>query len=602
MRRDLLVSFALFLFTLLVFFQVRRFDFINTDDPQYVVENPHVRAGVTRADVAWAFTTSRMANWHPLTWLSHMADVQMFGMKPGAHHMTSAVIHAVNAALVYLVLVSLTRSPGKSGIVAALFALHPLRMESVAWVAERKDVLCALFFIIAVGCYGKYALTSGRERFVWYGGVIAAFVLGILSKPMIVTLPFVLLLLDCWPLKRPGRWELVVEKVPLFALALASALVTLIVQRAGGAVHTTPHLSLTLRIANAIWSYGRYIRKTVWPSDLAAYYPYFGVVPGTSLPWDKVVIAFVALVALSGVAIWLWRGRGERAALVGWLWFLGVMAPTIGLVQAGTQSMADRYTYLPHIGLFIALVWGVDAVAGQVRIATIVVAALAIVAFAGCTIYQLRYWRNSETLYTHALKVTDHNSIANRCIAMWLTEENRGDEALPFYQAAVQIDPDDAEAHKNLGSLLLERGQLAEALTHLETAIALQPRNADVHNNLANALAAGGRTDEALAHYQTAIELDPDLAPAYFNYAITLAQNGRIRQSLPLFARALQLQPDYAKAHYAYGLALAAEGDRAGALAHLRRALELRPDWPEVRGRIAWLQAGGASSRPATAP
>ncbi len=543
MRRHLLISLVLFLLTLIVFAQVRKFDFINVDDSQYIRDNGRVLSGMTFSNIGWAFTTLKMANWHPLAWLSHMADAQMFGVNPAGHHMTSAVIHSINAALVYLVLMSLTGSTWKSAIVAALFAVHPLRMESVAWVSERKDVLCAMFFIAAIGCYGRFIATRSKR---WYAALVAAFVLGIMSKPMIVTLPFVLLLIDCWPLKRPARWALLVEKLPLLALSIMSAIVTMIAQSRGGAVVDQHRYPMLLRVGNAIWSYGRYLKKTAWPSDLAAYYPYMGVMPGTSLPWGKAAIAAIVLIALTALTMRMWRI--ERAALIGWLWFLGVLVPTMGLVQVGTQSMADRYAYLPHIGLFIAIVWGIDAIGATVRPVACAFAGLTIAIFGGCTMYQLHYWQNSGALFAHALEVTDHNAVANKCRGMWLIDEGRGREAEGYFIQALSLDPSDFETEMNYGNLLAERGAAREGLDHLLAAVRVAPRRADVQSNLADVLAQLGRNDEAIQHYQMAIQLDPDLPQPYLNYGITLAQAGRVREALPLFERALQLRPDYQQA------------------------------------------------------
>ena len=533
------LAVGLFIATLLVFQQVRRFEFINYDDRLDITENPHVRGGLTLHNVGRSFTTLRHANYFPLTWISHMAAVEVFDLDPGPHHLVNAVIHAMNAAVAFMVLLSLTGATWKSLIVAALFTVHPLRMESVAWVAERKDVLCALFFLLAIGCYAPYARAKDRR---WYVATAACFGLGALAKPMIVTLPFVLLLLDVWPLARVNRSSfrsLVVEKLPLFAIAIGSGVVTVIAQRAGGAMDATARPSVALRLGNAIWSYGRYLKKTVWPNDLAAFYPYPGVVPGTSFPWSSAAIAAIVLIAITAAAIMLWRR--ERAVLIGWLWFLGVLVPTIGLVQVGLQSMADRYSYLPHIGLFIAIVWGIDALAPRIRTLTTALAVVAMVAFAGCTMYQLRYWRDSIALFEHALAVTDHNATASACLAMALTEAKRPDDAIPYYLDAIRFDPTNWTAQTNLGNLLSQRGDTAKALAHLREAVRLAPDSGQTHNNLANALANAGQTDAAIAEYQDAIRVEPDLAAAHFNYGLTLAQIGKVHEAIPELDRAAQL-------------------------------------------------------------
>lgn len=591
MRRQLMIGGALFVVTLAVFAQVRRFDFINVDDPQYIRDNSMVRAGLTARGAHWAFTTFTASNWHPLTWLSHMADVEMFGLESGGHHLTSAVIHSLNAALLFFVLAFLTQSTWRSAIVAALFALHPLRMESVAWVSERKDVLCAMFFLLAIFCHARFVRSGGRVT--WYAATLGAFAMALMSKPMAVTLPCVLLLLDVWPLNRPIQWRLIWEKVPLFLLSATSATVTLIAQGQGGATSEATGTQ-ALRLGNAIWSVGRYLRKTVWPFDLAANYPYLGMVPGTQLPISGVLWSASVVVVISVFAWLMWRR--ERAILVGWLWFLGMLVPVIGVIQVGEQSMADRYSYLPHIGLFIAAVWGFAAIA-RAKQAGAVLGLGAAFLLAASTAYQLRYWQNSGTLFQRALQVTDHNAPAEMCLAMWLVEQKQPDAAMEHFNEAVKIDPQDFQIHMNLGSLLLEQGRAKEAIPHLEFAARAQPNRAVVQTNYANALADLGRIDEAVASYQRAIKLDPGLAQAWYNYGVTLAKVGRLRDASPPLAEALRLRPDYPEARYAYALALEAQHDDLAAATQLDAALRIRPRWPEALNRLARILATSADDR-----
>lgn len=576
---------ALFALTCLVFIGTARFDFINLDDPQYVTANDRVQHGLSWENVRWAFTTMKVANYHPLTWLSHMLDVELFGDRPGGHHATNVLIHSANVAIAYLALLLLTGQPWKSAIVAALFGVHPLRMESVAWIAERKDVLCAMFFLIAIACYAQYAKS---RRGGWYGAVVVAFGLGILAKPMIVTLPCVLLLLDAWPLNRTERWSrLVMEKTPLLAMSVASSIITYIAQQRGGATDTQHLYPLHLRIGNAAWAYARYLRKTVWPDDLAIFYPYYGVTRGTAFPWLTVAGSAAILIAITALAVWLWRR--ERAVLVGWLWFLGVMVPTIGLVQVGLQSMADRYSYLPHIGLFIGIVWGAGAfLRPRVGVA---VATAAVIAFAAVTMFQLGHWRDSYSVYAHALRVTGPNVMANMGIAMALTLEPRGEDPLPYYLKALEIDPNHAEAHNNLGNLLRQRGQLKEALQHLGTAVKIRPKYPEARQNLANVLADLGRIDEAIRQFRQAVTLDPDLSQAHYNLGVTLAAAGRFAEAIASLEHALVLRPQLTDARFVYALTLAEAGDLAAAKGQFNQVVRERPNWTEAMARFAWLLA-----------
>ena len=591
-QRHVWTAAGLFLLTVLVFIQCTRFDFINLDDPQYVASNDRVLKGLSWENARWAFTTLRMANWHPLTWLSYMLDAELFGRSAGGYHAVNVVLHAINAALLYLVLVSMTAKPWHSAVAAALFAVHPLRMESVAWVAERKDVLCALFFIGAIGCHARYAAARSWR---WYAAVVGCFVLGMLSKPMIVTLPFVLLLMDAWPLKRPERWiRLVGEKLPLFALSALSSVITYVAQRRGGATDSQQVYSLSMRLGNAVWAYGRYLKKTLWPDDLAIFYPYIGAVRGTRFPWGAVGISATVLVGVTLVGILMWKR--QRAVLVGWLWFLGVAVPTIGLVQVGGQSMADRYSYLPHIGLLIALVWGAGELV-KPRFA-LFLACAAVAALAGTTLLQLRHWRSSFTVYTHALKVTERNTMANVGLGMWFNRNGQGDQAMAHYIEALKIDPTHATAHSNLGGLLHERGDLRSAYRHLRAALDTNPKSVEAHNNLANVLADRGNESNnpehfhrALEHHARAIELDPDSAESHYNYGVTLARLGRWDEAIARLEHALRLRPTYTNARFIYAMTLAEAGRGNRAREQFNRVMRERSNWVEAMARFAWLLA-----------
>ena len=543
MSRDTLICLALGCLTLVLFAPTRHHAFINYDDPGYVRE-PHVQQGLTPAGVRWAFTTFQFSNYHPLTWLSHMADVSLFGAdNPGGHHLSSVAIHAVNAVLLYLLLRTMTARAWESVAVATLWAIHPLRVESVAWVAERKDLLCGLFVLLAIAAYVRYAQ---RRSWIAYAASVSCFAMALMSKSMAVTLPCVLLLLDCWPLKRDAGWKrLVVEKLPFFALTVAFAVLTVIAQRQGGAMPSDEHYPLALRIGNAFASLASYLRMTVWPTGLAVFYPYYGAIENTRLPAARVAIGVALLLAgtLLGIATW-WR---ERAVLIGWLWFLGTLVPVIGLVQVGRAAMADRYTYIPHVGLFIAIVWGVAAMlrgraSGTPLAAGVAAVVVVAVALAARTLDQLGHWRDSGTLFSHAMRVTENNPVAHANLATYLSEE---------------------------------RGDTAAALQLYLRATEIVPREAGPYYHAARLLAAQGQHDQAVRYFRESLAREPESFLAHYDLAVELAEHGKVHEALPHFEQAVRLRPEQPEVHYAYALALRKAGDAARAQAAYDRYLEL---------------------------
>jgi tetratricopeptide (TPR) repeat protein len=506
----------------LVFGQTVGYEFVNYDDNSYVYENPEVAHGLTGRGIAWAFTAVHFNNWHPLTTLSHMLDCQLYGLHAGGHHLTSVLLHASVAILLFLVLLRITGDLWPSAFVAAVFAIHPLRAESVAWVAERKDVLSGLFFMVTLWAYAGYArrpFSLGR-----YLTVVLSFALGLMAKPMLVTLPFVLLLLDYWPLGRIGlpaagiSRRVVVEKLPLLALTAASCVATVIAQSTGViAIAVDP---LPSRVANALVSYMAYIRDLFYPMGLAVLYPY----PEGGLPIWKVAASSLAMAGISTAAV-VWRRRFPYL-FVGWFWYLGMLVPVIGLVRVGLHSMADRYTYLPQIGLCIAVTWGVAqlAVTWRYRLRVYgMVSALAVLVLMGFAWRQTSYWRNSETLWTHTLACTARNFLPHNNLGLALAERGRVDEAIAHFQQAVEIKPDYANAHQNLGVALVGQGQFDAAIVHFRKALELKPDFPDItHNNLGIALARRGQFDEAIAHFRKALELRPDYAEARKNLDLAL--------------------------------------------------------------------------------
>ena len=601
---------------LAVFWQVQNHAFIHLDDTEYVTDNIHVRTGLRWNNITWAFTSTHAANWHPLTWLSHMLDCELFGLNPKGHHLTSLLFHLVNSLVLFVLLKRMTGTSWRSGFVAALFAIHPLHVESVAWVAERKDVLSTFFLFLALLSYIWYV---ERPRFYRYLSIILSFALGLMAKPMLVTLPFLLLLLDFWPLerfklgpsgnnqtaahrppinaKKPWRQALalLMEKIPLFVLAAASSLVTFMVQKSAGSVGSLEIYPFKLRLANALLSYVRYIIKMIWPQNLAVFYPH----PGQGLPMWQAALAGLMLVAISTAVIR--AGRRYPYLPVGWLWYVGTLVPVIGLVQVGAQAMADRYTYVPLIGLFVMISWGVVDWMGSWRYAKPALtgaAASLLGALMVCTFLQVRYWENSLTLFEHTLRVTNNNSQIHNNLANVLTQKGMLQEAIPHYTKALEINPNNADAHTNLGVALAHQGKLEDAIKHYSEALRLKPTSPELHNNLGVALFRRGHIPGAIDHYLTAVQLKPDYAEAYNNLGNALAQQEELVEAEAFYAKALKIRADYPEAHNNLGVALARQGKLDVAIAHFREAVRLKPDYLQARANLQFaLEEIGNSSR-----
>ncbi|MGD0060626.1 MAG: tetratricopeptide repeat protein [Verrucomicrobiia bacterium] len=548
-QQAILICVCLAVLIAAVYWPVGHAGFLTYDDDLYVTANPHVRGGLTVPGVVWAFTAYHDSNWFPLTWLSLALDCQWFGMNAGGYHAVNVVLHTASTVLLFLVLRRMTGATWRSACVAAVFGVHPLHVQSVAWVAERKDVLSGLFWMLAMGGYARYVEQPTRGR---YAAAVGWYAMGLMAKPMVVTLPFVLLLLDYWPLGRT-RWApsvvdhhaplrfgaLVREKVPFFALAAVSCGVTIWAQHSGGAISSLERLPLGPRMANAVVSYVRYMKETVWPSGLAVFYPYRAWSPET------VVVAGAILMAVSGVVIW--RARREPYLAVGWFWFLGTLVPAIGLVQVGGQSMADRYTYLPLIGLFIMLCWSVPARAIERRNRKViagVAAAAAVMACAALSRVQVRYWKDSETLFRRALDVTRDNWLAQDGLGVVLEQSGRIPEAIGHLEQALRIKPDFPEAQCNLGIALGQAGRIPEAIGHLKEALQIKPDFAEAHYNLGVALMATGRMPEAIEQFEQALRINPNYAEAHCNLGIALGQAGRIPEAIGHLKEALRIKPD----------------------------------------------------------
>ena len=569
--RTIVILIALAAIAAVPYARTARHAFIDFDDNQYITENSITPRGLTAEGIAWAFTTTKASNWHPITWLSHMVDCSLFVQSDGrqwagGHHLVNVLIHLLNTLLVFGVLQALTKAPWRSALVAGLFAVHPLHVESVAWIAERKDVLSTMFGLLAIMGYVGYVQRPSLARYLL---IVVLFGLSLMSKPMLVTLPCVLLLLDYWPLGRLQRasvFKLLTEKLPLLVMSIGSSVITVIAQKTAGAVLPTEAISLPQRIANALVAYAAYIGKTIWPVDLAVMYPH----PG-SWPAIAVVGAAAILIALSAMAFM--RRRTQPHLIVGWLWFLGTLVPVIGLVQVGHQSMADRYTYVPLIGLAVMAAWSLPRVALSAADAraklTLAATAAALVLLCALTWKQIGHWRNTESLMNHAIAATADNFIAHTVLGFARSRRGETDLAFASYREAIRIKPTYGVAHENLGSVLLSLGRTKEAIEQFERAVSLQPRAARTRNNLAVACLEAGQFDNAVEHGRDAVERDPHNSEYRYNLARAHSAKLEFGPAIEQFEAALRLQPNRAEAHAHLGVALAAQDRMTEAVGHL---------------------------------
>jgi Tfp pilus assembly protein PilF len=551
-----MIVLGLLVLVLASYGRVGRFAFVDFDDGEYVYENPHVRAGLTLAGISWAFTTTYAANWHPLTWLSHMADVQMFGLEAGRHHQMNVLIHASNSVLLFLVLMWMTGAAWRSALVAALFAIHPLHVESVAWVAERKDVLSTFFWLLTMGMYAGYVRHPGVWRYL---GVTLSFGLGLLSKPMLVTLPFVLLLLDYWPLGRltsddlsvgasaPLAWDrisgLVLEKVPLLLLAVGSSIVTYGAQASKAATATLEFFPLGERILNALVSYVRYLVKAAWPTSLAVFYPHPSSISEQIPTWQALAAAGI-LAVLTLLA--LLCGRNYPYLTVGWLWYAGTLVPVIGIVQVGSQAMADRYTYVPLIGMFIVVAWGVPELLGRWRYRRAVLSVLGTTVILGLSVAtwaQTAHWRDNASLYTHAIAVTQNNWLAWNNLGNDQLNHGHFRQAITSFQEAQHIKPDYADAWYNAGVAFGHLKDHPRAIASYQESLRLDPTNADGWVNRGLAHQAIGQYSQAITCYEAALRLRPADAVALNNLLVAHAMQGDRRKALEAYWRLRAVDP-----------------------------------------------------------
>jgi Flp pilus assembly protein TadD len=596
-RPDLLILLGLAVVTFGIYAQVVGHRFITIDDLSYIEENPMVNRGVTLAGLAWAFNAFHSGNWHPLTWIAHMIDSQLFGTIAGGHLLVNALMHAANTLLVFWFLLRTTHARWSSALVAALFALHPLHVESVAWAAERKDTLSTFFGLLSLIAYTRYAEALSIRPYVW---TFITLTLGLLAKPMLVTWPFVMLLLDYWPLRRfeitsrrevaTRLWPLLREKIPLFALAAASAVVTFLAQSHGGGVRTFTDFPITLRLSNALVAYGKYLLLAFWPNDLAVYYPF----PEAGIPAWQIISTTLLLVGITGFCLFQSR-KHSGYLIVGWLWFLGTLVPVIGLVQVGGQTMADRYFYIPSIGLFIAIVFGLADIAERRRVAPWLSAAIAdvvLLVLATLTNAQIHRWTDSFTLFEHALTVTPPNLAIENSLGYAMQRSGRVDEAAAHFEKALQLTPDDYLSLLYMGVTRFYQGRVPEAIQYAQAAIRSQANAPKAHDLLGMALGKQNRNEAALDELRRAVELAPKDADIRNDLGLALARLSRIQEAIDEFREALRLHPNNAApAHANLGLLLLASGKAQESIPEFEAALQLNPEFKAAAAGLRQAQA-----------
>ena len=596
-----LISVVLILLPLLVYWQVQSFEFIDLDDPRNITENPTVRAGLSKQGFVWAFSFNDIGYWHPLTWLAHMLDCQLYGLHPKGHHLNNLLLHIASTILLFLSLNSMTGQTWKSAAVAAAFSLHPLNVESVAWVASRKGVLSTFFWMLAIWSYARYAKSPRVGTYVM---VIIAFAFGLLSKPVVVTLPFALLLLDYWPLarlrigepstfneipifsdgtpKRASILHLVAEKIPLFALSAVTVYITYHSSLQKGLIIARENLPLSLRIENAVVSYIKYLIKMVWPADLAIFYPF-----PQEFPFWQITGAASLLIGITCFVFW--NRRRAPYLVLGWFWYLGTLVPVSGLLQQGLwPALADRFAYIPLVGIFVMIVWSLEsflklrlhlkpvAIAGATLIYSMLMAV---------TWLQADYWQDSVHLFQRALAVTRDNHLAHYALGQTLQKSGDLDGALYHFSRALQIMPENAQFHDALGAVLMEQGKPEEAIVHLSKAVELVPDYAVAHLHLGNALSAKGLDNDAIVHYLEAARIKP-FPEAHHNLGLTLAGQGKLDEAVYQYEQALSLKPDAAQVHNDLGVALFYQGKTKEAVFHFRQALRIKPDYENPRRNL----------------
>jgi tetratricopeptide (TPR) repeat protein len=582
----ILVVLALVILNLIIYAPSLQYGFLHFDDSKYVSENVAVSRGVHWNSVLWAFNIGYSANWHPLTWLSHMLDVQLFGMMAPGHHLTNVLLHIANSLLLFWLLYRTTCAWRRSAVVALLFAVHPLHVESVVWIAERKDVLSTLLWMLTFHAYVSY---TRRPTLPGRLAILAAFALGLMAKPMLITLPFMLLLFDVWPLGRlnvsAGQWrplmKLFVEKIPLFALSAISGIITVVAQFRGGAIQNLDMLPFSQRVANALASYLLYIAQMLWPRSLIAHYSYERIALWLA------GIGLLILLLISALSLKV--ARRYPFILVGWMWYLCTLLPVIGLIQVGTQSRADRYTYVPFIGLFIIAAWGMPKLFTAGRYGNIGFGIATGILICTSTVLarnQVLYWENDLTLWGHAVQLAPRNYFARTNLGVALLSAGELDAALDQFGEALRIEPYAAETHNGLGIALFRKGLWKEAAFHYAEAIRLSPRFAEAHSNMGMLLGTLGKDEEAIAEFQTALRIDPQIPDIYYNLGFSLARLGKMDEAIAKYEEALRIKPANADAHAELGNAYFLKGELGSAMRQYRQALEINPELESAHNNL----------------
>jgi Flp pilus assembly protein TadD len=590
--RDTIICVFLVTSILIVYWQALDFPFSNLDDPLYVSENIQVQSGLTLDRILWALTTSHAGFWIPLTWLSYMVDYEIFGPLPGGYHLTNILLHILNTLLLFIVLKKMTGRFWRSSLVAALFALHPLHVESVVWITERKDVLSTFFWLLTIWAYVRYVERPVISRYL---PIPLFLILGLMAKPMLVTLPFVLLLLDYWPLGRcrftaaaapPGATpatlpfpKMVREKIPLFVIIIAASIALFLIQKTAMSPFDTHPLGF--RIQNALVSYIKYISQAIWPSHLGFLYPFPKAFPAWQVAGSAILLISITLSAIAAA-------KKRPYFIIGWFWYLGTLVPVIGLVQVGHQAMADRFTYIPLIGLYIVFVWTITAVIPlkRRRLVLILIALILLPALTITSRIQAGYWADNETILKHTRDITGDNHFLQLLLGGIRIRQGRHSEAVDLLTASIRQRPDNWEAQYDLALALSNQGKHDEALPHYVRSLAIKPDNPEALNNLGLTMTALGRTDEAVIYYSQALQIEPEHVEALNNLGLALIKSGRTTEAIRHFSRALELKPDFVGAHNNLGIVLMRQGKAAEAVVHYKAALRLEPGLAQLHNNM----------------
>ncbi len=579
-----LMLFYIYIFlavtTFSVYMQVKNYEFIDLDDKDYIVDNQPVKTGLTLANIKWAFTTANESNWHPLTWISHMLDCQLFGLNPAGHHLTNVFFHIINTLLLFAILNAMTGLMWRSAFVAAAFALHPLHVESVAWVSERKDVLSTMFGMLTIAAYFYYTKKPSLLRYL---PAILLFVLGLMSKPMLVTLPFILLLLDYWPLNRiesinsKGLIRPAIEKIPFFVLSVVSSIITFIAQQKGGSVIELTKLSGKFRLANAFVSYFRYIQKTIWPTKLSVFYPFEYLYPA------QAVLAIISLIIISFLVIRF--SRNHKYLLTGWFWYVGTLIPVIGLVQVGQQAFADRYSYIPSIGLFIIAAWAIPSLLEKIpyRRAILTAGSIAAVSILYILTYiQTGYWSNSMTLFQHSINVTKNNSRMYHTLGLTYSRLQLYPQAIEDFRKSIEIDPCDPGAYQNLSAAYNNMGLSEKAIEVCNKALLIKPDDTKSLINLGVALGQLKKFDDAIETFKKGIQANPNDSELYYNLAYTYAQTGQTDMAIQNYLKTIEINSRFAAAYCNLGVIYGQLTQYDKAIESLKKAIEIKPDYADA--------------------